>query len=188
MGKTLRGNDDIEIPLQEFQETKLIDADGHEIYEFEMEEGDQLVFSVDAEDFVDLVVCEEEDFETWDAGEVEDEERPLPDGYWHRTAVLECNEYKFIAPHEGCFVLLVLIGTINQQRLLWMQQYGQRKNDYLIYLHVLAMKNPLCWSLRFSQPQFRLHRLQLPHWTSSESDRRRCHDLSFAKAGGRSNY
>jgi len=100
--------DDIDSPVEEFQETKLIEAGGDEIYEFDMEEGDELVFSVDAEECVDLVICEEEDFEAWADGETDDEERPLPDGYWHRTDVLECDEYKFTAPHQACFVLLVV--------------------------------------------------------------------------------
>lgn len=100
--------DDIDSPIEEIQETKVIDADDHEIYEFDMEEGDDLVFSVDAEECVDLVICEEENFDDWADGEVNDEERPLPDGYWHRTDVLECGEYQFTAPHEGRFVLLVI--------------------------------------------------------------------------------
>ena len=74
MGKhCAEAEDDIDSPIKEFQETKLIEGEEHETYEFDMEKRDELVFSVAAERCVDLVICEEENYEAWAAGDVEDE-------------------------------------------------------------------------------------------------------------------
>lgn len=88
---TEANGDDIDSPVEEVNETRVIEGDSHEIYPFEMEEGDELVFSIDASDPLDVVVCDEEDAEAWSEGEVDkeeeddNEERPLPAGYIHLT-------------------------------------------------------------------------------------------------------
>jgi hypothetical protein len=99
-------DDDIESPLEEVHETKLIDGNDNEEYAFDMEEDHELVFSIDANDYIDAVICEEEDIEEWSEG-AHDEEHPLPEGFWHRTGIME-GEYKFVAPEEGSYVLLVV--------------------------------------------------------------------------------
>lgn len=98
--------EEIESPVEEIHETKLIEGDDNEQYPFDMDEGDELVFSLDANDFLDVVICEEEDIDAWSEGE-HDEERPLPDCYWSRTGVME-GEYAFVAPEEGRYVLLLV--------------------------------------------------------------------------------
>ena len=35
-------------------------------------------------------------------------ERPLPDGYWHKTNVITGDEYRFVAAEDGCYVLLLI--------------------------------------------------------------------------------
>jgi hypothetical protein len=69
-----------------------------------------LAFSADANDCLDLVICHEEDVDAWVDGEddEEDDECPLPTGYWHRTGVIECREQTFEAPDDGRFVLLLI--------------------------------------------------------------------------------
>ncbi|MFO0453672.1 MAG: HNH endonuclease [Pseudomonadota bacterium] len=99
--------DEIEAPVEEVHETKLIDGNGNEEYPFDMDEGDELVFSIDANDYLDLVICEEEDIEAWSKGE-HDEERPLPEGYWHKTGIMEASDYRFVAPEDGHYVLLLV--------------------------------------------------------------------------------
>jgi len=117
--------EDIDSPVAEVHETKLIDGDQHETYSFDMEAGDELVFSIDANDCLDIVICDEEDIDEWadgddgkdgedDEGNDEDEEeddedeRPLPDGYWHKTNVITGDEYRFVAAEDGCYVLLLI--------------------------------------------------------------------------------
>jgi hypothetical protein len=97
---------EIESPGDDVHETKLIEADGHETYEFDMEQGDELVFSIEANDYLDLVICDTEDIEEW-IDEEHDEERPLPEHDWARPQVMEGN-YKFTAPEDGRYVLLLV--------------------------------------------------------------------------------
>jgi hypothetical protein len=103
---------EIDSPVEEIHETRLIEGDEHEIYPFEMKEGDELVFSVDASDPLDVVVCDEADAEAWSDGEVDeeddDDELPLPAGYLHLTGLAECRERSFTAPEDGCYVLLLV--------------------------------------------------------------------------------
>jgi hypothetical protein len=112
--------EDIDSPIAEVYETKLIDGDEHETYPFEMEAGDELVFSIDANDCLDIVICDEEDIDEWAEEDEEDEEeeddddegdedeRPLPEGYWHKTNVITGEEYRFVAEEDGRYVLLLI--------------------------------------------------------------------------------
>jgi hypothetical protein len=106
------GEDDIDSPVDEIHETRVIEGGSHEIYPFEMEEGDELVFSIDAGDPLDVVVCDEEDAEAWSDGEVDEEEEgednPLPAGYMHLTGLTECRERSFTALEDGSYVLLLV--------------------------------------------------------------------------------
>ena len=130
------GEDEIDSPIAEVHETKLIEGDEHEVYPFDMEAGDELVFSIDASDCLDIVICDEEDVDEWadrddddddeGDGEGEDDEvddqddeededddgdeddRPLPEGYWHKTNVITGEEYRFVAEEDGRYVLLLI--------------------------------------------------------------------------------
>jgi hypothetical protein len=104
--------DDIDSPVEEINETKVIQGGEHELYPFNMEEGDELVFSVDASDPLDVVVCDEEDAEAWSDGDVnddgDDDEHPLPGGYLHVTGLTGCRERSFTAPEDGSYALLLV--------------------------------------------------------------------------------
>jgi hypothetical protein len=102
--------DEIDLPVDEIHETRLIERNEHEIYPFEMEEGDELVFSIDASDPLDVVVCDEEDAEAWSDGEVDedDDDLPLPAGYLYLTGLSECRERIFTALKHGSYVLLLV--------------------------------------------------------------------------------
>lgn len=102
--------DQIDSPVGQVTETREIEGRSHEIYRFEMEEGNELVFSIDATNPLDVVVCDEEDAEAWSEGEVdeEDEEHPLPAGYLHLTGLTECGERSFTAPEDGPYALLLV--------------------------------------------------------------------------------
>ena len=106
------GEDDIDSPVEEIHETRTIEGDSHEIYVFEMDEGDELVFSIEASDPLDVVLYHEEDAEAWSDGEVDEEEKgeddPLPAGYMHLTAFAECRERIFTAPEDGRYGLLLV--------------------------------------------------------------------------------
>jgi hypothetical protein len=115
---------EIDGPIAEVHETKVIEGDEHEVYPFDMEAGDELVFSIDANDCLDIVICDEEDVDEWadgddnddDDGEEEDEgddqddedDRRLPEGYWHKTNVITGEEYRFVAEEDGRYVLLLI--------------------------------------------------------------------------------
>jgi hypothetical protein len=128
--------DEIDSPVEVINETRVIEADGgFEIYPFEMDEGQELVFSVDANDALDVVVCDEDDAEAWSEGEDdeddeeddqdeddgneddeedqhdqgdEEDDRPLPPGYLVLTGLKECRERKFTAPEDGSYALLLV--------------------------------------------------------------------------------
>ena len=38
----------------------------------------------------------------------DEEEHPLPAGYYHQTDVIRCREHLFEAPEDGCFLLLLI--------------------------------------------------------------------------------
>lgn len=118
-------DDDIDSPIAEVHETKLIDGGEHEVYPFDMDAGDELVFSIDANDCLDIAICDEEDIDDWadgddddnddgeeeegdDEDEDDEDDRPLPEGYWHKTNVIEGEEYRFDAPESGSYVLLLV--------------------------------------------------------------------------------
>lgn len=100
----------IDLPVDEIHETRLIEGNEHEIYPFEMEEGDELVFSIDASDPLDVVVCDGKEAEAWSDGEVDedDDDLPLPAGYLHLTGLAECRERSFTALKHGSYVLLLV--------------------------------------------------------------------------------
>lgn len=121
--------DEIESPLEELSETIVIRGGKHEEYPFDMMRGQELVFGIDADDELDLVICHEKDIDAWsdeydqvdddddngdwddgdeDEEDDDDDDRPLPEGYWHKTGVVECSEKSFIAPKRGRYVLLLV--------------------------------------------------------------------------------
>jgi hypothetical protein len=125
--------EDIDSPIAEVHETKLIEGDGgYEIYQFDMEEDDELVFSIDANDFLDisrsvmkktpmngptattmlvrLIIARTnlEDEDEGDDDEGDEDDRPLPPGYWHKTNVIAGDEYRFVAEGAGSYVLLLV--------------------------------------------------------------------------------
>jgi hypothetical protein len=121
--------DEIESPLDELHETRLIDGDTHAEYPFDMKRSQELVFSIEANDALDLIICREEDIDAWleevdddedekegcddddedlDGEDDDDEERALPDGFWTNTGVIECVETVFVAPKAGRYVLLLV--------------------------------------------------------------------------------
>src|SRR2546429_7065325 len=86
-----------------------------------METGDELLFSIDANDCLDIVICDEEDVDEWADGEDDEyyeadegeddfveEDRPLPSNYWCRTSVITGEEYRFVAQEDGRYVLLLI--------------------------------------------------------------------------------
>lgn len=88
-----------------------------------MEEDDELVFSIDADGYLDVVICSEEAFDEWvdsdsevdeddseeeEDNEDEDTQHPLPESDWSRTDVLNGGEYTFLAPEAGNYVLLLV--------------------------------------------------------------------------------
>jgi hypothetical protein len=103
---------EIDSPVDEIHETRIIEGNEHDLYSFEMQEGDELVFSIDASDPLAVVVCDEEDAEAWSEGEIDHDEdndnEPLPDGYLHLTGLTECRERTFRAPEAGSYVLLIV--------------------------------------------------------------------------------
>jgi len=108
--------DDIDSPAEEINETRSIEGDTHEIYPFEMGEDDELVFSIDTDGPLDVVICDEADAEAWSDGEVgedegdddDEDDRALPPGYVHLTGLSECRERRFVAPEDGSYALLLV--------------------------------------------------------------------------------
>jgi hypothetical protein len=100
------GEDEIESPIEEIHEAKLIEGNENEEYPFDMEEGDELVFSIEAASPLDVVICDDADVDEWMDNDLT-EKHALPNYYWCRTGIKK-GEYNFVAPDAGCFVLLLV--------------------------------------------------------------------------------
>lgn len=101
--------DGIDEPEDDLYETKLLGANEHKFYRFEMDEWQELIGSIAADAYVDVVICEEADFEKWRDEEPDDEEEecPLPDHYFLAEDVGE-RTFRFTAPEGGVFGVLVI--------------------------------------------------------------------------------
>jgi hypothetical protein len=66
--------DEIESPLEELSETIVIRGGKHEEYPFDMKRGQELVFAIDANDELDIVICLDEDIEEWLGGSDDDDD------------------------------------------------------------------------------------------------------------------
>jgi hypothetical protein len=87
-------------------EIKLIDGNCNEEFSFLLIEGEELIFSIIANDYLDAVISNEVDIDDWSNSEHADD-HPLPNCFWHRINILE-GEYKFVAPVDGSYVLLLI--------------------------------------------------------------------------------
>ncbi len=91
--------DDIEFPVEEINETRLIEGDSHEFMFLEWTRMMELVFLIDADGPLDVIICDEADAEAWSDGEVEggeeeddddEDDRALQPAYMHLTGLSEC--------------------------------------------------------------------------------------------------
>lgn len=99
-------DDEDEEATNECDEETIIRADGHKPYWFEMFEGQELVASITAEDFIDIVICNEQDFDAW-ANQDKDE---WPAHYFLAEDVGK-KRFEFVAPVDGTFVVLLINWT-----------------------------------------------------------------------------
>lgn len=99
-------DDEDEEAANECDEETIIRADGHKPYWFEMFEGQELVASITAEDFIDIVICNEQDFDAW-SNQDEDE---WPAHYFLAEDVGK-KRFEFVAPMDGTFIVLLINWT-----------------------------------------------------------------------------
>jgi hypothetical protein len=90
-------------PVYECDEESLIRADSHKPYLFEMSAGQELVASVSAEGFIDIVVCDEGDFDAW--SNQDKDEWPA---YYFLAEDVRKRSFEFVAPEDGTFVALLI--------------------------------------------------------------------------------
>ncbi len=95
--------DDEQEPLYECDEEALVRADAHKPYLFEMSEDEELVGSIAADGFIDVVICDEGDFDDWCNQDDDD----WPAHYFLAEDVRRRN-LEFVAPGDGTFVVLLI--------------------------------------------------------------------------------
>jgi len=103
-------DDEAEEPIEECEETALIRAEADKFYRFEMLEGQKLVGAVSSDGFIDVLICEESDYEEWSDRDDTDEDEddvPLPDHYFIAEDVRQRRFY-FVAPHDDTFVVVLM--------------------------------------------------------------------------------
>jgi len=94
--------------VDECDEETIIRADEHKPYWFDMSAGQELVASIAADNFIDIVICSEHDFDAW----LNEDEDEWPAHYFLAEEVRRRN-LEFAAPRNGTFVVL-LINWTNQ--------------------------------------------------------------------------
>ncbi len=104
-------NDVDEEPAAEFEETALIRADDEKVYVFAMAEGQELVGAVSSDGFIDVLICEESDYEEWaerdDDDSDEDDTVSLPAHYFLAEDVRH-RRFSFVAPADDTFVIVLI--------------------------------------------------------------------------------
>src|SRR5271166_1270049 len=86
--------------VEECEETALIRADENKGYPFEMSEGQELVGAVSSDGFVDVLICEESDYEEWcdrDDDDEDDDDVSLPAHYFLAEDVRH-RRFSLVAP------------------------------------------------------------------------------------------
>jgi hypothetical protein len=89
-------------PIGFVREIIRIKADEHDCRAFEMEEGDELVISVTADDYIDVSICAPADYKRWIDSRGEDFRE-----YEGAEDVREC-ERSFTSPRRGIYHLLLI--------------------------------------------------------------------------------
>jgi hypothetical protein len=95
-------DDEAEEPLDTFFQTRRIRAKDEYARTFPMGEGDELICSISADDYVDISICTAQDYQRW----LDDEELNHYD--ISEEDVRHCDLQTFVAPHNGQFVLLIM--------------------------------------------------------------------------------
>jgi hypothetical protein len=95
--------DDEQEPLYECDEEALVRADAHKPYLFEMSDGQELVGSVSADDFIDVVICDESCFDAW--CNQDDDDWPA---HYFLAEDVRRRSFEFVAPEDGTFVVLLI--------------------------------------------------------------------------------
>ncbi|HEU0275060.1 MAG TPA: HNH endonuclease signature motif containing protein [Candidatus Udaeobacter sp.] len=89
-------------PICFVRETTRIKAAEHYLHDFEMEEGDELVVSVTADDYIDVSICSPSDYRRWVNSRGKDIR-----GYDGAEDVRECGR-SFTAPRSGIYNLILI--------------------------------------------------------------------------------
>ncbi len=91
-----------EEPLATLFQTRRIRAKDEYARTFQMEEREELICSISADDYVDISICTERNYQKWLDGE------DLNHYDVSEEDVLHCDLQTFVAPRKGKFVLLVM--------------------------------------------------------------------------------
>ena len=94
-------------PIEEVEETTLIQADEDKVYTFDMSEGQELVGAMSAHDIIDVLICDEKDYNDWCDSEENDEEDSLPDHYVFAEDIRH-RKFTFVAPADNTYVLVLM--------------------------------------------------------------------------------
>ena len=94
-------DDEPEEPLESVFQTRLIRANEEYAFTFQMEEGQELICSLSADDYIDISICTARDYQRWLDGEDLME-------YIGEEDVLHCDLPPFVAPRNGKFVVAIM--------------------------------------------------------------------------------
>jgi hypothetical protein len=99
-----------EEPIDSIEESSFIGANHDRFYTFNMSEGQELVGAVSSDGFICILICEESDYEEWNDRDDDDDDQSYPDYYFLAEDVRH-RRFKFIAPHDDTFVLVLMNRT-----------------------------------------------------------------------------
>lgn len=95
-----RGEEEVEEPISLLYEVTALDPDTHIGYDFELDEGQELLLSLRAESYIDVSVCGLSDYQRWIEG------RDLME-YEGAERVRRC-DLSFEAPRAGTYLVLLI--------------------------------------------------------------------------------
>jgi len=92
--------EDAEEPVRILRRSFLVQAGEHAHYDFELDQGEELIVTISADRYIDVSICNQADYRRWMHGEELDE-------YEGEEDVRDC-ELSFVAPRLGTYCLLII--------------------------------------------------------------------------------
>lgn len=97
-------DDDPDEPAEPYQESALLRAGEHHFHPFDLEGDDEMIATVEADNYTDMFLCAEQDYKRWIKRNREDE---LP-GYFDGAEEVRKRTLSLVAPTAGTYGVLII--------------------------------------------------------------------------------